>query len=164
MLAPPIPLDMDWRRNSCTTSLGSRREWVWSQDGILWTSHQMVRVPRKPPRRLPLPNMAARAPSAQPLSMDRPGSIKNRQLSGVQTPPTNEEGQRGAVGLGSGARGPMNVRHMGGRGGHPPMGSSGLCSRPPSTRRRTAPGAVHSRGGGGGGDCRGGCGLRAGWR
>lgn len=75
--------------------------------------------------------MAARAPSAQPLSMDRPGSISNRQLSGVQTPPTNEEGQRGAVALASGARGPMNTRHMGGRGGHPPMGSSGLCSSPP---------------------------------
>lgn len=30
---------------------------------------------------LPLPNMVARAASAQPLPMDRPGSISNRQLS-----------------------------------------------------------------------------------
>lgn len=41
---------------------------------------------------LPLPNMVARAASAQSLPMDRPGSISNRQLSRAQTPPANEEG------------------------------------------------------------------------
>lgn len=44
------------------------------------------------PKPLPLPNMVARAASAQSLPMDRPGSISNRQLSRAQTPPANEEG------------------------------------------------------------------------
>lgn len=84
----------------------------------------------KPPKQLPLANMAARAPSAQPPPMDRPGSISDRQLSRSQTPAANEEGERGAAGLGSWARGPMEMRHVGGRGGRTPMGSSCVCPGP----------------------------------
>ncbi|MEJ1285766.1 hypothetical protein NN561_016763 [Cricetulus griseus] len=91
------------RRLSCRVSAGARNpalrvrgpggDWVWSQEGVAIRDESTGSEGARPePEQLPLNNMAARAASAQPFPMDRPGSISNRQLSGIQTPPANDEG------------------------------------------------------------------------
>lgn len=94
---------------------------------------------------LPLPNMVARAASAQPLPMDRPGSISNRQLSRARR---RQPMRKGSVEPPSGTWTNENAAYGWARG-LPANGKLRFVSQPP--RRCTAPGAVHSRGGGGGG-------------